>query len=165
MSSAFPGTGGLIRDLKYGLAAILLVFSSATFAQSASDVSDVAVVDDVVIYHAILPAEMLRTYPAGSQEALMHGGVPGGKHFHHLQIALFDARTNARITDASVSATISEVGLAGSLQELEPFAIGDALTYGGYFGFSKLDLYKIEVRATLPDGDRVIEHSFEYRHQ
>lgn len=151
-----------MRTVRQALAAILLVFSSAAMAQTSSDY---AVVDDVAIYYAVLPAEMLRTYPAGSTEALMHGGVPGGKHVHHLQIALFDAKTSARITDAKVAANVAELGLGSIEKTLEPFQVGDAVTYGGYFEFGKRQLYEIQVQVTLPDGGKVIEKTFEYKHQ
>ena len=95
----------------------------------------------------------------------MHGGVPGGKHVHHVQVALFDANTGDRITDASVVATIAEVGLGGAELSLDPFVIGDAQTYGGYFDFQSRRPYEIRVRAALPEGGRVIEKTFEYRHQ
>jgi hypothetical protein len=153
---------GKMRALRQGLIALLLVFSSAQIAQSSSDV---VVVDNVTIYYAVLPAEMLRSFPPGSDEAQMHGGVPSGRHVHHVQIALFDATTGARITGASVTVVVAEIGLGGVERDLEPFQIGDAETYGGYFDLQTRDLYQIRVRATLPDGGRVIEHTFEFRHQ
>lgn len=145
-----------------GLVAVLISSSAAAFGQTTSDV---AVVDNVTMYLAVLPAEMLRIFPPGSEESRMHGGVPDGRHIHHVQIALFDAQTNARISDARVTVTVAEVGLAGRSAELEPFRIGDALTYGDYFEFRKRDLYQIKVRAVLPDDGRVVEKTFEYRHQ
>ena len=138
-----------LRSLRYMLAAILLSVSGAAYAQVSSDY---AVVDDVTIYYAILPAEMLRSFPAGSQEARMHGGVPGGKHVHHVQIALFDATTGKRITD-------------GADYSLDPFLVGDALTFGGYVEFQKASLYDISLRVVLPEDGRVIAETFEYRHR
>ena len=153
---------GPMQTLRQGLAALLLVFAGAAYGQTSSDY---AVVDGVTIYYAVLPAEMLRGFPPGSDEVQMHGGVPGGKHVHHVQIALFDAVTSVRITDARVTATVAEVGLSSEELILKPFLVGDALTYGGYFEFQKRELYKIDVRAALPDGGRVIEKTFNYRHQ
>ena len=158
MSRPFE-TMGALRPV---LIALLLVISSAQVAQSSSDV---AIVDNVTIYYAVLPAEMLRSFAPGSEEARMHGGVPGGAHVHHVQIALFDATTGARITDAIVTVEVAEISLGGFERDLEPFQIGDALTYGGYFEFQNRDLYQIRMRATLPDGTRVIETTFEYRHR
>tara|TARA_R110002124_G_scaffold109727_2_gene263188 strand:- start:9920 stop:10408 length:489 start_codon:yes stop_codon:yes gene_type:complete len=153
---------GSARGLREVLAAFLLVFSGTAYGQTSSDY---AVVDGVMIYYAILPAEMLRTYPPGSEDARMHGGVPDGKHIHHLQIALFDAGTNMRIDDARVTAMVAEIGLGGTEKTLEPFQVSDALTYGGYVEFQKRELYEIRVRVVLPERGRVIEKTFEYRHQ
>jgi hypothetical protein len=161
MTGVFPHPGGFMRVVQYSLAALILVFASTSIASSSSEN---VVVDDVIIYYAVLPAEMLRGYPAGSDEGRMHGGVPNGRHVHHVQIALFDSQTNTRITDARVSATVSEAGLAETRIELEPFVIGDALTYGAYFEFSNLTRYQIDIRAVLPDSGRVIEHKFEFKH-
>jgi len=163
MINAQEGSTAPMRStLRAGIAAILIASSGGALAQTTSDY---AVVDGVTIYYAVLPAEMLRNYPPGSEEGRMHGGVPRGRHVHHLQIALFDATTGARITDASVVATVTETGLGGVARALEPFQIGEALTYGGYFQFDTRDLYDIRVRATLPDDGRQIERTFEYRHQ
>lgn len=149
------------RAFRSSVAALFLILSGAAFAQTTTDY---AVVDGVTVYLAVLPAEMLRTFPPGSEESRMHGGVPGGKHFHHVQVALFDANSGARITDATVSATVAEIGLAGVRQNLEPFTVGEALTYGGYFEFQKREIYEIAIRATLPEGSRTIETTFEYEH-
>lgn len=151
-----------VRSLWHMLAVLLLVVSGTANAQVSSDY---AVVDDVTIYYAILPAEMLQSFPSGSQEARMHGGVPRGKHVHHVQVALFDATTGNRITDATVTATIAEVGLGGADYTLEPFKVGDALTYGGYAEFQKTSLYNIAVRVILPEDGRVIAETFKYRHR
>ena len=153
---------GFRRALRQVLAAILVVFSGAAYADSSSDY---AIIDGVTIYYAVLPAEMLRTYPQGSQEASMHGGVPGGKHVHHVQIALFDATNSARITDARVTANVAELGLGGTEKTLETFQVGDAVTYGGYFDFGKRQLYEIQVQVALPEGGRIIEKTFEYKHR
>lgn len=147
--------------LRAGIAALLIASPGPALAQTTSDY---AVVDDVGMYLAVLPAEMLREYPRGSEESRMHGGVPGGKHVHHLQVALFDSKTNARITEAEVSVTVAEVGLPGISKDLGPFTIGGALTYGGFFEFQKSDLYEVKVRALLPEDGRVIEKTFEYEH-
>jgi len=140
----------------------MLLLAGAAYGQSESDY---AIVDGVAVYSAILPAEMLRGFPPGSDEAEMHGGVPDGRHVHHLQIALFDAGTYARITEATVTATLAQPGLAATRLELEPFLIGDALTYGGYFEFERTGLYEIGIRAVLPGGDGPVETIFEFQHR
>ncbi|MFV2034185.1 MAG: hypothetical protein ACC631_03575 [Halocynthiibacter sp.] len=151
----------LSRAVMLGIAAILMLGTGTALA---ADTSDYRVVDGVLIYYAVLPAEMVRAYPKGSPEARMHGGVPGGKHVHHIQVALFDSASNERITDAQVTATISEVGFFGTELKLEPFLVAGYLTYGNYFEFSKLAPYAITIRLEQPASTDVVEVKFEYRH-
>lgn len=134
MSKHLSQTMRSVRSLWHVLVVFLLVVLGTANAQ---DSNDHVVVDDVTIYYAIAPAEMLQSFPSGSQETRMHGGVPDGKHVHHVQVALFDATTENHITDANVTASIAEVGLGVSDYTLEPFKVGDALTYGGYAEFQK----------------------------
>lgn len=147
--------------LRAGVAAALIVLAGTAGAQTTSDYTDV---DGVTIYLAVLPAEMLLSFPPGSEETRMHGGVPRGRHIHHVQVALFDSRTGDRINGAAVTATVAEVGLGGLTRTLEPFAIGDALTYGQYFEFEKRVHFDVTIRAALPEGGRVVETTFDYEH-
>lgn len=118
----------------------------------------------MLIYYAVVPAEIVRTFPPGSAEARMHGGVPGGRHMHHIQVAVLDARTYERIADARVTATITELGFAGQEVVLEPFTVADALTYGAYFEFEKLATYSVDLRIERPGAAQDIETRFDYRH-
>jgi hypothetical protein len=43
----------------------------------------------------------------------MHGGAPGGSHDYHLVTAIFDAASAARVSDATVIAKVSGLGLSG----------------------------------------------------
>jgi len=105
------------------LVAILSLFSGAAFA---ADSSDYKIVDGLAIYYAVLSAEVIRGHPKGHPEAVMHGGVPAGKHVHHVLIALFDGESMERITDAQVTASVGEIGLAKRKKALEPFTVADA---------------------------------------
>ena len=150
-----------IRAIRFGIVAFLLLVSNAAFA---ADTSGYTTVDGVLIYYAVVPAEIVRTFRPGTSEAEMHGGVPGGKHVHHVQVAAFDAETSERITDARVTASIAELGLAGQAIVLEPFLANDALTYGAYFEFEKLATYSVDVRIERPGAAKVIKARFDYRH-
>ncbi len=147
--------------LRAGVAAALIALAGTASAQTTSDFAEV---DGVTIYLAVLPAEMLRGFPSGSEESRMHGGVPRGKHIHHVQVALFDTQTGDRIDGAQVTATVAEIGLGGVTKTLQPFTIGDALTYGQYFEFEKRLHFDVNIRATLPGGKRVVETTFDYEH-
>jgi len=151
----------LVRPILFGIAAFMMLSLNPAIA---ADSSGYTTVDDTLVYYAVVPAEMVRKYRPGSPEAEMHGGVPAGKHVHHIQIAPFDAKTFERIADARVTATISELGLGEKKIVLEPFSVGEALTYGGYFEFSKLGRYTIDVRIERPGAARPIHTRFDYQH-
>lgn len=156
---AVPGRP--VRPILFGVAAFLLLSLTPAVA---ADSSGYATVDDALVYYAVVPAEMVRKYRRGSPESEMHGGVPAGKHVHHIQIAPFDAKTSERIAGARFTATIAELGLGEKQIVLEPFSVGEALTYGGYFEFSKLGRYTIDVRIERPGAARPTRTRFDYRH-
>ena len=94
----------------------------------------------------------------------MHGGVPKGKHFHHIIVALFDSKSLERVTDAKVTATVGEIGLGRKSKPLEPFTIAGALTYGNYFKFLNTTTYTIDITVKRPGSTAPIKTRFEYRH-
>ena len=141
--------------------AVLLLYSGAAFAATSSDSR---IVDGLAIYYAVLPAEIIRGHPKEHPEAVMHGGVPKGKHVHHVMIALFDGKSLERITDAQVTATVGEIGLVGRKKQLEPFTVANALTYGNYFEFSTSATYTVDIEIRQPGSPRVVETRFDYKH-
>ena len=94
----------------------------------------------------------------------MHGGPPAGKHIHHVMVALFEGKTQERITDAEVKAAVAEIGLAATVRELEPMSIADALTYGNYFLLSNVATYIMKVDILKAGSTKAIKTSFEYKH-
>lgn len=130
----------------------------------ASQPGDYIIADGIGIYYAVLPAEMIRGHPKGHPEATMHGGVPSGKHVHHVMVALFEGKTLDRITDAEVKATVSEIGLSGETKNLEPFTVAGALTYGNYFEMPSQTIYRIRVEVRRPSSQKIVKTVFEYTH-
>lgn len=119
-------------------------------------------VDGVEVYLGIVPAEMVRGHPREHPESTMHGGVATGQS--HLMVALFDAKTGMRITDARVNVRLSVRG--GHLQEvvkqLEPMLIAGSQTYGQYFPMLASEPYQIEVTITLSGRDKPVVANFEW---
>lgn len=110
------------------------------------------------IYIGVIPAEVLqgRDMP---METKMHGGVPLGRNHHHLVVALFDAKTNARISDARITANIAGLGSGGSTKILGRMKINDVVTYGNYFSFPVTTPYRIRLKLDVP-GKEVTEALF-----
>jgi hypothetical protein len=150
------------RRLRLALAGVFALVSGASFADDPTGYIHVKGLD---VYYAVLPAELIRGYSKGSPEFSMHGGTPAGKHQHHVMVALFEGQALERITDAQVKATVTEIGLAGKVRELEPMLTVDALTYGNYFYFSNLTTYRVMIEIRRAGSTKVIKASFENKHQ
>ncbi|HUL92742.1 MAG TPA: hypothetical protein VLV56_10375 [Burkholderiales bacterium] len=107
----------------------------------------------------IVPAESIR-----GAERRMHGGVPSGKSIYHVMVAIFDAKTGARVADAQVRARVEEVGLTREEKALEPMQVANALTYGNFFRMAGQGTFRVTVQIRLPGTTRATELQFEHRH-
>jgi hypothetical protein len=125
-------------------------------AQSSGDMKTVG---NVLIYLGLLPAAMVRGHPQEHPEASMHGGVPKRTDEYHIIIALFDAKTGARIENADISARVFETGLAGEERKLEPMQIAGT-TYGNYFPMVGRGPFRIRVTIHIPGQAQPITTEF-----
>ena len=139
-----------------GAAAFVLATQSP--AQSA-DLSKT--VDGVTFYVGVIPAEIVRGHPAEHAESTMHGSAPKGSR--HIVVALFDARTGERITDAKVSARVEQLGLAADHKDLDPMQIAGTVSYGNFYSMPEGGIHKIRVIVKRRGSSHRIEAEFEYR--
>jgi hypothetical protein len=142
----------------------LLAFSSTASAEKIYRFTDHPTLGNVVIYIGLLPAEMIRGHPAEHPEATMHGGVPKGVGVYHVVIALFNAKTGERITNAELTARVSEIGLAGQEKKLQPMEIAGTVTYGNYFPMVGAGPFRINVTIHVPGQPQDLKAVFEHRH-
>jgi hypothetical protein len=139
------------------IAAMLLLGGAAV----AAEIGEAKTAGGLTVYVGVVPAEIVkRQHPAGPQ---VHGRVPKGAHEYHLVVAVFDAATNTRITDATVTAKVSGLGLSGPQKTLEPMKIADTVTYGSFFTLSP-DLYTIKVTVER-SGGQAVTFDFKYDHR
>ena len=155
--------GTILRRLACVVQAAMIVFMMAG-ESVAGHLDRYKVADGIGIYLGVIPTDLITDHPLEHTERTMHGGVPLGKHHHHVMVALFESKTGGRITDAEVKAHVREVGLAGQVKELEPMTIAGALTYGNYFELRYRARYVISIRVRRPGSPGVIETRFEYDH-
>ncbi len=132
---------------------------------SAQDTAPYRIAGELAVYLGVIPAEMIKGHPKGHPEAEMHGGVPSGRHVHHVMVAIFDDASGQRITDAVVTASVAGLGLAGTEKTLKPMTIADALTYGTYFNLPGRDRYRIRIEITRPGAAQPVKVEFEYDHR
>jgi cytochrome c5 len=120
-------------------------------------------VGGVDVYLGFASAEALRRYPEGSVERLMHGGVPKGRGTYHVNVALFDRASSARIKDAKVEIQVEQPGMSSQTKPLESVIVNNAQSYGNYVKLQPNTQHVITVRAHLPGSPTPMEARFEHR--
>lgn len=121
--------------------------------------------DGIEIYLGVVSAASMREqYPKGSKESSMHGGIPGGRTYYHVNVSLFDAKTRAAITDARVEASAREPVAGGDTKMLELVTLNNVMSFGNYFRMPSTNPYTITVRITRPGMPRPVEAKFEHKH-
>jgi cytochrome c5 len=122
---------------------------------------DYRVVDGTAVYFGAIPVDVIRRSPKEYPEKT-YGAPPIGPDQYFVTIALFDANTGQRITDAVVAARVSTAAAAGQEKALEPVAIKDARTYGNYFAMAGAGPYEVTVRIRRSGVPDAIQVRFEY---
>ncbi len=147
-----------------GIVAVLLATAVVAFSPArAASGGETKSAGGLTVYLGVVPAELVKGPGPHSAERPMHGGSPRGGHEHHVVVALYDSASNTRITDATVTAKVSGLGLSGPQKTLEPMKIADTITYGAYFNLTA-DLYTIRVTVQLL-GSQPVMLDFKYDHR
>ena len=120
--------------------------------------------DGMELFFGIIPAEILRGHPSEHKERSMHGGVPRGKGVHHLVISVFDAKSRARITNATITGSITELGMAPQHEKLDAMSLGGTVRYGHYFAMPNQGPYEIVVNVQRPGAGKTATARFQYWH-
>ncbi|WP_068803712.1 hypothetical protein [Immundisolibacter cernigliae] len=147
------------RRYHWMLAAALQLMALVASAQAAAD-PYVRYAEGLVVYFGVMPAEVVRGHPLAHPESQMHGRgheSPGEKH---VVIALFDAATGARITDATVSARV--VGSAAPARALERMTVAGATSYGNYLPLAGTGSRQIRIEITRPGQGKTAVVTFDY---
>ncbi len=122
------------------------------------------VVAGIGIYVGVITAEALRAehLKQNSAEATMHGGIPGGKGYYHVNVSLFDGKTGAPIVDAMVRATVSDPVMGGETKRLELMATLNAPSYGNYFRIAGTNPQTVTVHVRRPGVGQDITAKFDF---
>lgn len=152
-----------MRKTWIGITALVLTVILGWSPTQAAEGGETKSAGGLTVYLGVVPAELVKGLSPHSSERPMHGGSPRGTHEHHVVVAVYDSGSNARITDARVTAKVSGLGLSGPQKTLEPMRIADTLTYGAFFDLTR-DLYTIRVTVQRP-GSRDVTLDFKYDHR
>ncbi len=84
--------------------------------------------------YGVVPGASVNEHPSDHPERTMHQGPPAAPYSFHVVLALFDAKSGARIKDADVSLELSGPGhgVGRVIIPLEPMAQVADTTFGGY---------------------------------
>lgn len=120
------------RFHRHALLALALCSTVATLANAAGQAM---LVNGVEIYYSIALVS------AAAKSNISHGASGYGMKLfhagsHHLVVSLTEAKTGARINDATVIATVVPLGLVPTSKPLQPMEINNTITYGNFFVFS-----------------------------
>jgi cytochrome c5 len=122
-------------------------------------------VGGVEVYLGIVSADSLRAqHPKGDAEATMHGGIPRGKDYYHVNLTLIDSATKAEIADAQVEVTVEDPVMGGETKKLELMSLENRISYGQYFRMPGKDPYSITVRIQRPGAPPAVSTKFSYKH-
>jgi hypothetical protein len=156
----------LLREaLAIAFAILCLVVLPWDRVAVAAEVPAFKTADGLTVYIGVMPAEIVKGHPSGHTEQTMHGGVPKGSDEYHVVTALFDAATGARVSDATVTAQISGVGLSGTKKKLDSMEIANTISYGGFFDLPGRDIYTITLTIQRPNQPKSVTLDFKYDHR
>ena len=136
---------------------------------TAADTGQRQVVNGVVIYLGVLPAQMVAMQPKGHHEADMHRGAPDWGEQYHVMVSLFDHVNWAPIAVADVTVTVTDSRTAGHRvpgprKQLERMTIADGVAYGNYFNMPGIGPYQVDIEIRRPGTQQLIKAGFDYRH-
>ena len=145
------------RILSY-LACMLLV----AWGSSAVAIDYYKTTGNLAVYFGVLPSELMGHSPE-HPEKVTHGGVSAARRQHHIVVAVFDAKTGRRITDADVTATVGEPGLIPTIKKLDPMSIAGTISYGNFFQMGSPYKYRFAIKIR-PHGEQERAVDFEFPH-
>lgn len=126
---------------------LLLIGVAAGCGDRADLPRDSQTVGGIRIHLGVVPATRVPDHPIGQGDpGALHGGTPEGRGSHHVVVALFDARTGARIVDARVRAGVGDQSYNHAPdQELETMQVNEAMSYGAFFFMQTPGVYWIHL--------------------
>jgi cytochrome c5 len=115
------------------------------------------------IYLGMISADAIRKEQAeGRNTSAMHGGIPSGKDYYHLNLSLVDHKSQVPVSDAEVRVKVSD-SFGAETRNLELMAEYNTVSYGNYFRLTSGNTYSISAQIRRPGVPNPIETRFEYK--
>jgi hypothetical protein len=130
----------------------------------AEDASQSLTSHGLTVYFGIVPAEIARGVARSHGDANMHGAQPPPAASYHLIVAIFNAVTGNRITDATVTASVTRPGFETPSKPMEPMKIVGTISYGNVFQLPGNGVYHIRLSIIRKGNSRPTELDLSYDH-
>jgi len=163
-----PARGGManLTDAEMRSAVVYMMNAGTPADKSAAaparSSQEYQVVEGMNVYLGVVPAKVIREH-AGDYPASV-SATPSGSDQRYVTIALFDAKSGQRITDAVVTARVAAGTQASAEKSLKAVTVAGSLTYGEYFPMGG-GTYKITVHIYRPGSSSVAETEFQHKTQ
>jgi cytochrome c5 len=165
---AMPARGGMAQLTDRQLReAVIYLFNGHSLETASAAPAGAApadpyrkVIDGTEIILGVTSAEALRRRNGAT--ATMHGGVPRGSGYYHVNVSLHDAASHGEIRDAVVEARVASA-LSGETKRLEAMQTNDSTSYGSYFRLAGRDAYIVTVEVLRARQARPIQARFDLR--
>jgi uncharacterized protein involved in high-affinity Fe2+ transport len=89
--------------------------------------------------------------------------VPLAPSQYHVMVALYDATSGQRITDAVVRARVTSANGTSREKDLEPMSGADSMTYGNFFAMPETGDYTVILDIYRPSLSHVVEARLDYK--
>ena len=116
----------------------------------------------LVFHYGLVPSEMVLAHPQAHAERQMHPGE-SRKGRSHLVLAIFDAASGERISQAEVVTHITLVGGASATKPLERMDIANLPSFGAFVPVGAPGIYKIRFEVKRPGVAGTASAEFEHR--
>lgn len=146
------------RNLAACCAVIAALASAAVLAQPAHAVRQTG---GLALHYGLVPAEMVLAVPRPQAEREMHGAA--GRSGSHLVLAIFDAESGQRVSQAEVVTHITLVGGASTTKRLELMKINELASFGAFVPVGAPGIYKIRFEVRRPGVEGTASAEFEHR--
>lgn len=154
MEPMLRGTGRRIA-LKTALLAVVLAMPRARAA--GSDYANMKSIEGMQVFLGVMPSELL------SQGAADVHGVPTGRGYHHVVVAVFDEKTGKRLTDLEIAARVESIGRTVVEEKpLQAMLTNRVVSFGNFFAMPGGDDYRIHLN--IRRHHRTSNVTFNYRH-
>ena len=119
------------------------------------------------VYLGVVPARLLKEQPKlVDMDKTLHGGLMQEPDTQHLTVSVFAAKTEKRVTDATVIAEVRhKKWVDGKRVErpLERMLIGGVITYGNFFPMAEHGDYEISLKIYTTSGEGSDKVRFIYK--